>query len=97
MTKNKEKFLKLVSEQDTKTMENIKFRIDNRYWLNISQSIAIKTLLAMEDLNMSDVELSEKMNISVSDIKKILRGKENLTLDIIAKLETILGIKIINI
>jgi ribosome-binding protein aMBF1 (putative translation factor) len=93
MTKNKEKFLKLVSEQDTKT----KFRIDNRYWLNISQSIAIKTLLAMEDLNMSDVELSEKMNISVSDIKKILRGKENLTLDIIAKLETILGIKIINI
>lgn len=97
MKKNKDNFLKLVSEQDTKTMENIKFRIDNRYWLNISQSIAIKTLLAMEDLNMSDVELSEKMNISVSDIKKILRGKENLTLDIIAKLETILDIKIINI
>ena len=32
METNKEKFLKLVSNEDTKTLENVRQRIRNRWW-----------------------------------------------------------------
>jgi antitoxin component HigA of HigAB toxin-antitoxin module len=97
MRTNKEKFLDLVSDDDQKTLENIKYRIANRYWIKTSQNIAIATLFKMKELNISKEDLAEKMEINISEVNNIVAGKENLTLDIIMKLQLILNINIINI
>ena len=51
MKTNREKFLELVSDIDVKAEERINWRIANRPWLRVSQSIAFDILEKLEDLN----------------------------------------------
>ena len=46
---NKEKFLQLVSGEDTKTIAEVKQRIKNRAMLRESQQIAIKVLMKLDE------------------------------------------------
>jgi hypothetical protein len=43
--KNKENFLKLVSEHDPSTLKKVKWRIRNRWWIRPLQKIQIKLLI----------------------------------------------------
>jgi transcriptional regulator with XRE-family HTH domain len=95
MTTNKEKFLALVSKEQTSTLERSKARIKNRAMLRESQQIAIKVLKKMEDLGWSQKELARKMNVSPQQINKIVKGQENLTLETQIKLQNILCIPIL--
>lgn len=92
---NKDKFLQLVSVEDTKTLAEIKKRIKNRAMLRESQKIALKVLLKLDELNWSQKDLAEKMNVSPQQINKIVSGKENLTLETIIKLQNILDIPVL--
>ena len=49
----------------------------------------------MEELGMSQKQLAEKMNCSPQYISKVLRGRENLSLETLAKIENALEISII--
>lgn len=44
MKQNKINFLKLVSEEDTKTMKEVRWRIKNRWWRRIFQNIHLSFL-----------------------------------------------------
>lgn len=45
MKKNKDKFLELISEKDTKTLEEIRWRIKNKWWLKIVKTIHLNYLI----------------------------------------------------
>lgn len=92
---NKEKFLALVSEEDSGTLERNRERIRNRAMLRESQQIALKVLFKLDDLGWTQKELAKKMEVSPQQISKIVSGKENLTIETQIKLQNILDIPVL--
>jgi transcriptional regulator with XRE-family HTH domain len=92
---NKEKFLTLVSGEDTKTIEQNTWRIKNRAMLRESQKIALKVLGKLDERGWTQRDLAEKMEVSPQQISKIVSGKENLTIDTQVKLQNVLDIPIL--
>ena len=100
----KKRFFSLVSDNKSNWLENAKWRKDNEYWLDTSFLISVKILSALREnknnnnsLPKNKDELAEAMQCSSHYINKILRGKENLQIETICKIQTILNIKIIEI
>ena len=92
---SKEKFLQLVSEEDTKTLAEVKKRIKNRAVLRESQQIALKVLMKLDDLGWSQKDLANAMNVKPQQITKVVSGKENLTIETQIKLQNILDIPVL--
>lgn len=92
---NKEKFLTLVSGEDTKTLKEVNDRIKNRAMLRESQKIALKVLTKLDELGWTQKELADKMEVRPQQITKIISGKENLTIDTQVKLQNVLDIPIL--
>lgn len=57
--------------------------------------ISVKVLLRMKLLGLMQKALAERMNCTQQYISKILKGKENMSLDRLSKLEKALGITLI--
>lgn len=83
------------SPTPSKWRENAEWRRKNRIWLRHSQHIAMMMLDKMEELNMSQKQLSELMGCSQQYVSKVLKGQENLSLETISKIESCLDIQII--
>jgi len=92
---NKEKFLKLVSDEQTDTLKNNRKRIANREMLRESQRIALKVLIRLDELGMTQKQLAEKMCVSPQQVNKIVKGQENLTLETIVKLQNLLDLPLL--
>lgn len=92
---NKEEFLKLVSDKKSDLLKNVHEKVKNRAWIRESQKIALKVLKRLDELNWTQRMLAEKMNITPQQLHKIVKGSENITLDTIVKLQTILEIPIL--
>jgi transcriptional regulator with XRE-family HTH domain len=90
----KEKMAQLVSKEPSKWVEEAKWRSENRAWLKRSQAVAIKVLFRLDELKMSQKALAESLNVTPQYINKVVKGKENLTLEAIAKLESALSIEL---
>lgn len=69
---------------------------DDSLWLQYSQIIAQKMLGKMEEQGLNQRELAEKMNCTQQYISKVLKGRENLSLETLCKIETALNFTIIN-
>lgn len=70
---------------------------DNRDWLDLSFEIALLILARLKELNWTQIQLAEKLQVSPQYVNKIVKGKENLTLATIAGLEKILTTKLISV
>ncbi|NDV65899.1 helix-turn-helix transcriptional regulator [Bacteroides sp. 224] len=81
----------------SKWREEAEFRSTNREWLRESQKIATTMLIKMEELGLKQWDLAEKMGVSQQYVSRILRGKENLTLNTIIKIEEALHITILSL
>ena len=92
---NKEKFLALVSKEETNSLERNRERIKNRALLRESQKIAVKVLHKLDELGWKQKDLAREMGVTPQQITKIVRGKENLGLATQIKLQTILDIPIL--
>ena len=96
MKTNREKFLALVSNDiDVKAAEKNKWLITNRQWLRVSQDIAFDILEKLDDLGWSQKDLAEKMGVSPQYAHKLVKGSENLTLETLVKLQSILDIPLL--
>ena len=95
MNFNKEKLMSIVSKEKVDTLDKIKYRQKNRKMIRESQSIALKVLNRIDELNWTQKQLADSMEVSTEQITKIVSGKENLTLDIIIKIEESLNIPIL--
>lgn len=62
-----------------------------------SAKIAVVVLRAIKNSSMTQKELAERMGVKPQQISKIVKGKENLTLETIGKLEKALNLKIVDI
>src|SRR5574344_990042 len=76
--------------------ENVEWRMKNRSWLRYSQHIAMMMLDKMEELGMSQKQLSELMGCSQQYVSKVLKGQENLSLETLSKIECCLELQIIS-
>jgi transcriptional regulator with XRE-family HTH domain len=92
-----EKFGKLLSSEKSKWFDEATWRIENEKWLDISALIALRILMTLDEQNMTQKQLAEKLGISPQQVNKIVKGSENLTLETISKLETALDITLIDI
>lgn len=83
------------SETPSKWREEAEWRRDNWSWLRHSQKIAVKVLLQMKRIGLTQKALAERMNCTQQYVSKILKGKENMSLETLSKLEDALGIDLI--
>ena len=70
-------------------------RRQHREWLFYSQRIAMQMLDKMETEHITQKQLAERMGCSQQYISKILKGRENLSLETLCKIEMALGITVL--
>jgi DNA-binding Xre family transcriptional regulator len=92
-----EKMAKITSSEPSGWLEDARWRLDNRAWLRRSQSIALKILRTLREKKMSQKELAEIIGVSPQQVSKIVKGRENLTLETISKLEKALGLVLMEV
>ena len=83
------------SETPSKWREEAEWRRENASWLRHSQQIAVKVLLKMKELQLTQKALAERMNCTQQYVSKILKGKDNLSLDTMTRLEEALEISLV--
>ena len=92
-SKKLERFSSLTSSNWRKEAEE---RQANKEWLRYSQMIAMKMLDRMEELGLTQKMLAERMGCSQQYVSKVLRGRENLSLETLCKIENALNLQIIH-
>lgn len=93
-----EKLNALKSSTLSEWREKAQWRRENREWLKKSREIALAVLNAISNNpSMTQKELARQMGVSPQYVSKILKGGENLSLQTITKLESILGIELISV
>ena len=70
---------------------------EEKPWFNHSQMIANIMSARMKELGMTQKMLAEKMNCTQQYVSKVLKGRENLSLETLCKIENALGIKILQV
>ncbi|MBQ8868009.1 MAG: helix-turn-helix transcriptional regulator [Bacteroidaceae bacterium] len=83
------------SDAPSRWREEAMKRRENKVWLRYSQMIAMKMLDRMERLNLTQKEVAERMGCSQQYVSKVLRGKENLSLETLSRIEDALQIQLI--
>lgn len=78
-----------------KDVSSAQWRRDNKEWLCKSFDIALNILAALKEKGWSQKKLANAMEVSEQHVSKIVKGQENFTLQSIAKLEQILGVRLV--
>jgi transcriptional regulator with XRE-family HTH domain len=65
--------------------------------LKKSIKIAIKLNMILRQKEMKQKQLAELLGVSAQQVNKILKGRENLTLDTIERIEMVLGVDLITV
>lgn len=96
MAKTKDETLAWLEEHQSPTpsnwMEKAQWERENRAWLRHSQYVAVMMLSRMDELHLSQSAVAERMGCSQQYVSKILKGRENLSLETLAKIEAALNI-----
>lgn len=94
---NKEKFLALVSEEKSSTLERMAARKKSRTATRLSKRIALLILSRLDQLGWSQKQLAETMGISPQLVNRWVKGKENFTLETIGNISETLSIQLISV
>ena len=97
MAYNLKKLAEIAKPRDAESVKQEEWRKENREWLVLSQEIALSIFFFLKKENMTQKELAEKMGVSPTYVGKLLKGKENLTLETIVKIQQALGHSIIQL
>ena len=95
------KIKNIASTEKSSWLDEAKERRQNKAWRKYSFQIAARILLEIrrqKPVNgMTQKLLAEKMGVAPQYINKVLKGRENLTLETISKFEEILNVSLIDI
>lgn len=91
------KLEKLTSSSQSNWKKKAKDRLTNKSWLKHSRKIAIKINVFLKENRIKQKELAELLGVSPQQVSKIIKGKENLTLETISKIENVLKIQLLDI
>ncbi len=97
MKANTEKFDALVSNKTSGWHKDANERIANKAWQDKAFDIALKVIRHMRENKVSQVSLAKDMGVTPQYINKILQGKENMTIETICRIESALGINLIEV
>lgn len=78
-------------------LKKARYRRDNRAWLQKSHQIAVKILTVLDEKGIQQKELAEALDVSPQQVSEIVKGNQNLTLEMISRLEAALGVRLIDI
>ena len=89
----------MAEEKIDNALGDVKNIMENKRedWVCHSQAIAATMSDRMEELGMTQRVLAEKMNCTQQYVSKVLKGRENLSLETLCKIENALGIKILQV
>lgn len=94
-------FKKLASKEKSGWLKKAKHRSENKAWLDKSAGIAVRILSEIRKQKpvngMSQKKLALEMGVTPQYINKVVKGKENLTIETISKIENVLGISLMEI
>jgi len=93
--KNLNNKLNSLIKEDSKWEEKAKKRLTDKSWLKHSRKIAIKINTYLKSNDIKQKELAELLGVSPQQISKIVKGRENLTLETISKIEDVLKIQLL--
>ena len=74
--------------------EEAEWRRANHSWLRRSQAVAMKMLDKMEEMKWTQQKVAEMLGCSQQYVSKIVKGSENLTLEMLSKIEDTMGVKV---
>ena len=97
MSTKKEKFLKLVSEDTSNTVEWIKERQRNKSLYRFSGKIAFAILHRLDQLSWTQTRLAEEMGVTKQQVSKWVKGKENFKIETILKIGQVLSTQLIEV
>ncbi|MBE7651963.1 helix-turn-helix transcriptional regulator [Tenacibaculum finnmarkense] len=87
----------LTSDNKSNWEDKAKNRLANKSWLKHSRKIAIKINTFLKTNNIKQKELAKLLDVSPQQISKIIKGRENLTLETISKIEDVLKIQLLEL
>lgn len=90
-----ERLKKYQSPTPSKWKEEAEWRRANRAWLRRSQTVAMRMLDRMAEMRWTQAQVAEKLGCSQQYVSRIVKGGENLTLEMLSKIEDALDIKIL--
>ena len=97
----KQKTVDYLSRNQSKTpsqwREESEWRRDNAAWMRYSQHIAVLLLSHMQKKNLTQQGMADRLHCTQQYVSKILKGKENLKLEMIANIEQALDVQLINL
>jgi len=95
--KIKESKSKINISGSSQWLEQAKWFVENKDWLDKSALIAIKILRTLREESISQKDLAESIGVSAQYVNKVVKGRENLTLETICKIEKALGVSLIEV
>ena len=82
-------------ETPSKWREKAEFRLANKSWLRYSQHVAMMMLDKMEEIGLNQRGLAERLGCTQQYVSKILKGRENLSIETICKIEDALELELL--
>lgn len=74
--------------------EEAEWRRANQAWLRRSQIVAMKMLDRMDEMNWTQQQVADMLGCSQQYVSRIVKGSENLSLEMLSKIEDAMGITI---
>ncbi|MBR5035013.1 MAG: helix-turn-helix transcriptional regulator [Bacteroidales bacterium] len=83
------------SPTNAKWREEAQWRKDNEYWLKYAQIITLAVHKSMDENNLTQAQLAERMGCTQQYVSNLLKGNTNMTIETIARLEIALNLDLI--
>lgn len=92
MAFDREKLEQIANVRPAENIRRAEERKQNREWMRMSQEIALGIHRHLRLTKTSQREFAEQLGVSPAYVGKLLKGRENLTLETIWKIQEVLGI-----
>lgn len=92
MALNRQQLDAMAKPRPAENIRRAKERAENREWMRMSQNIALGIHRHLRLTNTTQKEFAEQMGVSPAYVGKLLKGRENLTLETIWKIQSLLGL-----
>lgn len=89
-----ERLRKFESPTPSRWREEAEWRRANQAWLRRSQTVAMKMLDRMEEMHWTQQRVAGLLGWSQQYVSRMLKGSENLSLEMLSKIEDVLGVKV---
>lgn len=93
----KDKLTSRISNKKSNWLEQAEYYEKNKDWLDKSALIALKIVRHLRANNITQKDLAKSLDVSPQYINKIVKGKENLSLETICKIEKVINVNLIEI